>query len=102
MAFVFGADGFDASDVGDLLGSIDPGWALSSKTNIFDVMIAATCYGIEPTMEPEAREALGKHADAMRTAQVLMENMPFHKPAQLLHRLVVARCESAIAGSRRS
>lgn len=44
-------------------------------------------------------EALGAHADAITAAQVMMENMPFNKPAQLLYRMVVARCESAIAGS---
>ena len=44
-------------------------------------------------------QALGKHPDAITVAQVLMENMPFQKPAQLLHGLVVAPCESAIAGS---
>ena len=53
--------------------------------------------GIESTMEPEAREALGAYADATTATQVFMENAPFQKPAQLLHRLVVARCESVMA-----
>ena len=99
LAFVCGADGIDASDIGGLLGSIDPGWALSSKKGTIEACLGVAPCGIEISVEPEAREALGKHADAITAAQVLMESAPFQKPAALLHRLVVARCESAIAGS---
>ena len=98
-AFMFDADGFGASDVGDLLDSIEPGWALSSKTGVYENYLSLAQTGNEPSTEPAAREALGAHADATMAAQVLMENAPFQKPAQLLHRLVVARCESGIAGS---
>ena len=78
---------------------IEPGWALSSKPGIYEVYLGVSHSGIEPTMEPEARETLGAHADAITAAHVLIENSPFQKPAQLLHRLVVARCESVMARS---
>lgn len=45
-AFAFDADGFDAADVRDLLDGIDPGWALSPTTGIFEFNVANCSWGI--------------------------------------------------------
>ena len=45
-AFAFGADGFEAADVGNLLDGIGPGWALSSKPGTFEVMLVSAKCGV--------------------------------------------------------
>lgn len=96
----FAADGLDKVALGADLARIEPGYACDVKPGVTGFFSGHHLYSCAPSHEPQVREILGQHAQAIEAATVMLEKFPHNKIMGLLYKLVIGRCQSTAAKSR--
>ena len=73
-----------------------PGQSYCTETGAFDLIIGNSCWGGCNTLEPEAFEALGRHAGAIKSAELLAGRFPFNPMVAAQAAMVTGRCCAAL------